>query len=170
MHESKIAAKSGRSTRLIWYVAITLLTAAGVGLGIKAGTWFKARAQIHAVLGSDCDLRAGPCTSSLNDGRAIRFSIEPRSIPPLTPLLLRVDVIGFSAQKVDVDLNGVGMDMGYNRITLSPVADGHFSATGSLSVCIRNVMKWEALVTIESEDAQITAPFRFITVKEDLQP
>lgn len=170
MHDSRIAVKSGRPARLLRYTLIALLAAVGTGLGIYAGPWFKPRAQIHAALDTDCDLRAGPCTSPLSDGRAIRFSIEPRSIPPLVPLLLRVDTLGFSAEKVDVDLNGVGMYMGYNRISLSPVADGHFSATASLSVCIRSVMEWEARVTIEGEDAQITAPFRFITVKDGLQP
>jgi hypothetical protein len=128
------------------------------------------KGAIHAVLDPDCDLRAGPCTTVLDDERSVRFSIEPRSIPPLSPLLLRVDAIGFTAQTVSVDLNGIGMHMGFNRVMLSKYPEGHFAGTGSLSVCIRDVMEWEAVVTLASEKALISAPFRFITVKDGVHP
>jgi len=126
--------------------------------------------QINAVIDPDCDLRAGPCTTVLDDGRSVRFSIEPRSIPPLAPLLLRVDTTGFTAREVSVDLNGVGMHMGFNRVALSKHPKGYFAATGTLSVCIRDVMEWEAMVTLVSEDTVVYAPFRFITTKNAVRP
>jgi len=163
--------KPEQSTKLFRYIAIALLATAGAGLAfIKTSPWSGPRARIQMDLDRGCDLRAGPCTSALQDGRAIRFSIEPRSIPPLVPLQLRVDAIGFAAQAVTVDLNGVGMPMGLNRVFLSQVPDGHFAASGSLSVCIRDAMEWEALVTVVSDDVEIAAPFRFITVKNGVLP
>jgi len=128
------------------------------------------KGEIHTVVDPDCDLRAGPCAMVLDDARSVRFSIEPRSIPPLSPLLLRVDTVGFTAQEARVDMNGVGMHMGFNRVPLSRRPEGHFVGTGSLSVCIRDVMEWEAVVTLTSEDALISVPFRFITVKDGVRP
>jgi len=156
--------------RPLWYIAAALLPFVVAVLAFRTWPWSDLKVPIEAALDQDCDLRAGPCTSTLNDGRAVRLSIEPRSIPPLVPLLLKVDAIGFTAQTVSVDLNGVDMHMGYNQISLNQHPEGHFAGTGSLSVCIRKVMEWEALVTVETKDAQITAPFRFITVKDGLQP
>jgi hypothetical protein len=126
--------------------------------------------EIHAVVNPGCDLRAGPCTTVLDNERSVRFSIEPRSIPPLSTLLLRVDAVGFTAQEVSVDLNGVGMHMGFNRVLLNRQPEGHFAGTGSLSVCIRDVMEWEAVVALTGEDALISVPFRFITVKHRVRP
>ena len=163
--------KPGQSTRLFWYVAVVLLTLAGVTLALKTWIWSEdPKAQIQAALDPDCDLRAGPCSSILADGRSIRFSIEPRSIPPLTPLQLRVDAIGFTAREVSVDLNGVGMYMGFNRVDLDEHPQGHFTATGSLSVCIRDTMEWEAVVSVVSYDMQVSAPFRFIISKNGHRP
>ena len=162
--------RSDRPTRLLWYLAAALLPAVGAFMVFEHWTSPDPRVQIDAALDPECDLRTGPCTSRLNDGRSVRFSIEPRSIPPLTPLQLRVDTVGFNAQEVSVGLNGVGMHMGFNQVTLSKHPQGYFSATGSLSVCIRDLMEWEAVVTLVSEDTLIYAPFRFITTKNAIRP
>lgn len=151
-------------------MAIALLTVVATVLVLRNTLWSPPGAQIQVALDPDCDLRAGPCSSVLSDGRAVRLSIEPRSIPPLAPLRLRVDTTGFSADKVSVDLNGIGMQMGFNQLRMNRHPTGYFEATGSLSVCIREVMEWEALVKVESEEAQISVPFRFITVKNGFQP
>jgi hypothetical protein len=156
---------SQRTGKPLVYLAVVLLCmAAGWGV-MRTLAVSQPRLQIDALADPECDLRAGPCTTMLGNGRAIKFSIEPRSIPPLLPLSLRVDTIGFTAQAVDVELNGVDMNMGFNRFALQPDAQGHFTATGSLSVCIRDVMEWEAAVTLVSDDMQASAPFRFITSK-----
>ena len=162
--------KSDQPTKLFWYVAVVLLALVGATLALKPRPWPDPEEQIHAALDPNCDLRAGPCTTVLDDGRSVRFSIEPRSIPPLAPLLLRVDTTGFTAREVSVDLNGVGMHMGFNRVALSKHPKGYFAATGTLSVCIRDVMEWEAVVTLVSEDMLVSVPFRFITTKNAVRP
>jgi hypothetical protein len=153
------------------YIAVILLTAVVAILAAKTWIWtMDPEVQIKAAVDPDCDLRAGPCTGRLPDGRSIRFSIEPRSIPPLMPLRLKVDTIGFAAREVSVDLNGVGMHMGFNRVALNEHPQGYFTATGSLSVCIRDTMAWEAVVSLISDDRRISAPFRFITTKHPIRP
>ena len=162
--------KSDQPSRRLWYVAVALLAVIGVILAFEISPWSDNKVQINAALDPDCDLRAGPCTSLLNDGRSVRFSIEPRSIPPLAPLQLRVDAIGFNAREAKVDLNGVGMHMGFNRVALNKHPQGYFSASGALSVCIRDAMEWEAVVSLVSEDMLVSAPFRFITTKNAARP
>jgi len=157
--------KPDQPARWLWYAAIVLLVIVGAALGFKTQHISEPSLQLVAALDPDCDLRAGPCVSPLSDGRSVSFSIEPRSIPPLVPLLLRVDTIGFDAREVRVSLNGVGMQMGFNQVDLGRHPQGYFSATGSLSVCIRDVMEWEAVVTVVSEDMWVSAPYRFITTK-----
>ena len=154
----------------MWYVAVVLLAVIAAILVFENWLPSDPGVPINAAMDPDCDLRAGPCTSLLNDDRGVRFSIEPRSIPPLAPLQLRVDTIGFNAREANVDLNGVGMQMGFNRVALSKHPQGYFAGTGTLSVCIRDVMEWEAVVTLVGEDMRVSAPFRFITTKNAGHP
>lgn len=118
-----------------------------------------------APLDSSCDLRAGPCTSPLPGGGSITFSLSPRSIPVMQPLLLEVVVDGIEANGAEVDFQGVDMNMGFNRPRLSAAGGGRFSGQGLLPVCVRDAMEWEARVLIESELGLLAAPFRFVTVK-----
>lgn len=165
----KLFLKSGPTSNSRWYLAIALLAVVAGWGAFQALPQLYPKLQINAVSDPGCDLRAGSCTTALDDGHSVRFSIEPKAIPPLLPLVFRVDTLGFTAQAVNVDLNGIGMHMGLNRVPLSRHSEGYFTGTGSLSVCIRDVMEWEALVTLETEDAQISAPFRFITVKNGVR-
>ena len=114
---------------------------------------------------ANCDLRAGPCISHLPDGAEVSFSIEPRSIPLLETLLLKVKVAGFAVEKVAVNLDGVDMYMGMNQVVLEPQGEGFYQGHADLSVCIRDVMEWEAKVLVYKKDEVIEVPYRFITVK-----
>ena len=113
----------------------------------------------------DCDLRAGACVTKLSDNAKVSFAIEPRTIPLLQELQLAVTVNGYSVDKVEVDLNGVDMNMGFNRVELESMGNGHFSGTGQLSVCTLDIMEWEARVLLYQKDDVTVVPYRFITVK-----
>jgi hypothetical protein len=123
-----------------------------------------------AVVDPSCDLRAGPCTSTLPGGASVTFSIEPRSIPVVRPLQFEVDLQGLEAKGVQIDFSGVDMNMGFNRPTLQEQAPGHYTGEGRLPVCVRDAMEWEARVLIETDDGLVSAPYRFITVKPGMQP
>ena len=135
-----------------------------IGLSSLRGRDLLTRAAV-APLDSSCDLRAGPCTSPLPGGGSITFSLSPRSIPVMQPLLLEVVVDGIEANGAEVDFQGVDMNMGFNRPRLSAAGGGRFSGQGLLPVCVRDAMEWEARVLIESELGLLAAPFRFVTVK-----
>lgn len=122
-----------------------------------------------APLDPGCDLRAGPCAGVLPGGGRITFGITPEAIPVLQPLRLDVRVQGLAAERVAVDFRGLEMNMGYNRPQLAAVAEGHFSGTGRIPVCVRDAMEWEARVLVESDRGLVAAPFRFITVKPGVE-
>jgi len=113
----------------------------------------------------DCDLRAGACVTKLSDNAEVSFAIEPRTIPLLQELQLVVIVNGYPVEKVEVDLNGLGMNMGFNRVKLDSMGDGYFSGTGQLSVCTLEIMEWEAKVLLYQKEDVTVVPYRFITVK-----
>lgn len=126
--------------------------------------------SVEAPLDPDCDLRAGSCTSKLPGGARISLAIKPESIPVIRPLRLDVKIEGIDADKVEVDLAGVDMNMGFNRVALEREGAGMFSGVGSLSVCVRDRMEWEARVLITTGKGVLAAPFRFITLRPGQEP
>jgi hypothetical protein len=129
--------------------------------------WLKSQPpDIHQLPhDSSCDLRAGGCETMLPDGSRVSFSIEPKTIPMLKPLQLKVIVRGYQVEGVRVDIRGVEMNMGNNQVTLNSVDKGIYTGEVSLSVCIRDVMEWEARVLLINRNKVFEVPFRFITEK-----
>lgn len=112
-----------------------------------------------------CDLHAGPCTVRFASGASVRFAIEPQSIPVVTPLRLLVQTEGLDARTVEVDFAGVDMNMGYNRVQLEQTGPGEYAGQGTLPVCVRDRMDWEARVLLHTPDGILAAPFRFTTLR-----
>ncbi len=125
--------------------------------------------QERIVLKPDpaCDLRAGPCVLRTPDGESIRFGIEPRDLPVGKTLKLSVELDGTAADRVDVDINGVDMNMGLRPYPLQSSDGRHFSGPGGLNYCSRGIMEWEARVRVDRGNRRIIAPFRFITEAPD---
>jgi hypothetical protein len=123
------------------------------------------KATLKAAVDPDCDLRAGACMTQLKGGGRVTFSIEPRDIPAVKPLALRVELSDIQANSITVDFSGVDMNMGFNRTQLSRQGDGVFSGKGMLPVCVWDAMEWEAQVLIEGQQGLISVPYRFITVR-----
>ena len=118
-----------------------------------------------AALDPACDLRTAPCTGKLTDGGRITFGIKPQTIPVITPLEFAVQLEGIDAHEVEVDLQGVGMNMGFNRPKLAARGGGEYAGNGMIPVCIRDAMEWEAKVLVYTDAGIVAAPFRFVTVK-----
>ncbi len=114
---------------------------------------------------SSCNLNHNPCVATLPDGGQMEFSIEPRPIPALRPLQLQASFRGSEVRRVEVDLAGTDMKMGYNRPLLAAQAgsSGRFSGQASLPVCITGSMEWEATVLVDNGKALIAVPFRFVS-------
>ncbi|WP_233490291.1 hypothetical protein [Thiocapsa marina] len=155
-----------RTTALLWVIAGLLL------VGVVAVAVYKAWPLLNptlvevAPLDPSCDLRAGPCDARLAGGGRVRFGIEPRSIPVVTPLRLAVETTGLNVRAVEVDFAGVDMNMGYNRTALASVGPGVYEGQGTLPVCVRARMDWEARVLVHTPEGILAAPFRFETRRD----
>jgi len=119
---------------------------------------------VTAPLDPACDLRAGPCMARFPDGGEVRFGMEPRTLAPMVPLRIAADLNGIQARSVEVDFAGTDMNMGYNRVLLQATATGRYEGQGTLPVCVRNRMEWEAKVMLYTSAGILVAPFRFETI------
>lgn len=154
-----------KTNKLLWLVAgLLFLALAGVAT-YKVWPLLNPKLAEVAPLESGCDLRAGPCTGVLPGGGRITFGISPRSIPVIEPLQFDVKLEGLDASAVEVDLQGVDMNMGFNRPRLQMAGEGHYAGKAIIPVCVRNAMEWEARVLVSTDKGLVAAPFRFITVK-----
>lgn len=152
-----------RTNAPLWALA-GLLFAAVIALAL-----YKALPLLYPTLSEiaapdpGCDLHAGPCTVRFASGASVRFAIEPQSIPVVTPLRLLVRAEALDAHAVEVDFAGVDMNMGYNRVPLEQTGPGEYAGQGTLPVCVRERMDWEARVLLHTSDGILAAPFRFTT-------
>ena len=90
--------------------------------------------------------------------------MEPRNLPPLSPLRIAAQLEGIEAGSVEVDFAGTDMNMGYNRVALTESRAGHYEGKAMLPVCVRSRMGWEAKVMLHTSTGIFVAPFRFETV------
>jgi hypothetical protein len=150
---------------LLWGIAGLLLAAVCAVAVYRAWPLLFPNVEISAALNPDCDLRVGPCVTTLDDGGRVSLSIEPREIPVMMPLRLRVKLEDVAAEAVAIDFKGADMNMGFNRVKLAQSGEGEFTGQGTLPVCVRDAMEWEARVLISRPDGLLSVPYRFITVR-----
>jgi hypothetical protein len=150
----------------LWAAGGVAFLAAAAGAFYVAWPLLNPHVVATAPLDPACDLRQGPCTSTLPSGATVRFGLEPRFIPLLEPVRIDVEVLGLNALGVEVDFAGVDMNMGYNRPTLAARGDGRFAGEVTIPVCVRNRMEWEAKVLIRTSAGLMAAPYRFWTVRK----
>lgn len=135
-----------------------------LGLG-AAGWWgspyFLPQADITATPVAGCNLHQGSCRATLPDGGVLELSIEPRPVPVVKPLSVAVTLSGIEARKIELDLAGRDMNMGYNRPILVMESPNHFVGGATLPVCITGKMAWKATVLVETDKGRIVAPFQF---------
>ncbi|MFT6916946.1 MAG: hypothetical protein ACJAWL_003290 [Motiliproteus sp.] len=145
---------------------VAILLACGLLLGVSL--WLGQ--QLLQQRDSDARLFAPqPCDpeqlqqgcSALNGKQQIRFFIDSDEINSHAPLALRVDLQGFDAQQVDVELQGVDMYMGELRVSLERGSDNQFRAQGQLPACTTGTMTWRARVWITDTDGRSGSWFDF---------
>jgi hypothetical protein len=110
---------------------------------------------------ANCDLNQGACVADLPDGGKMRVEITPRPIPVLRPLNISLSLEGYAVQAARLNFSGVGMDMGFNPITLKENAGGQFTGQGALPVCVNGRMRWQATFILENAQGSLAAPFQF---------
>lgn len=106
----------------------------------------------------DCSLHQQACGSQQAQ-QSVQLEILPRPIKVARMLDVSVQLSGIDAQKVELDIAGENMYMGYNRVQLSAVPDqpGHYRGQSMLAFCTLNDMKWQISVLITQPDETVLA-------------
>ena len=86
----------------------------------------------------------------------------------MSPLVFTVKAAqGLDIQNAVIDLSGTEMNMGSYRFEFEAVGSGVFEAKGTLPVCIRNQMEWQAVVWLDTkQQGLIKAPYIFTAAKK----
>lgn len=155
-----------------WLGALTLIImlftwiAYQQGLLEQAITDTEIRVPIRVPFNPECDLRAGPCVTTLDDGSQVSFEIQQKTIPVAKTLDIEVKVSGLAVESIMLDINGVNMKMPPNRVELKPSGLSQFNGQAGLMFCTRDAMEWETVVELKTSKGQINVPYRFITISD----
>lgn len=98
-----------------------------------------------------CDLAAGPCVATFDDGHQTTLSVRPAPFRASRPLEWEVRTDG--PPPLAIELQGVDMNMGLVRIPLVAGPDGRFTATAALPACTSDRMRWRADVVAPDRTA-----------------
>ncbi len=110
-----------------------------------------------------CDLHQGPCSLAFADGATVTLTVAPRPVPLMQPLTLDVELRGIDPWSVAVDIQGINMNMGYNRPELKRVAGGRYTGSTLLPVCVRDRMDWRVQVMVRTAQGIRAAPYQLVT-------
>lgn len=135
-----------------------------IGAGFVWALVEKDDKAINFQVKHSCNLHTGPCQAVADSGETVEFSIIPTEIPLLKPLDLTVRLHSLKAEAVNIVFTGVDVDMGRIVYSLQSTDGIIYTGRASLSVCSRQKMTWQALVTIKTKNSEIGIPFRFGTI------
>ncbi len=123
------------------------------------------------TLQTPCDLQQAPCVASDSQGRSIRFSINPPTIPLMQELTVQVETTGLpDVTSMRLTVVGVNMFMGYQYADLQPIGTGHFQGKLILPICTLEKMQWLATLDTLTPTAQVQATLPFSTVSNTPLP
>lgn len=107
-----------------------------------------------------CDLHYQSCTATNNE-QTVRLKISPDPIPIAMPLGIELSIKNISAERIELDISGANMYMGYNRVTLIPEGNmGRYIGTTMLAFCTTEAMEWKiTLIIHQKEGKQIHIPY-----------
>jgi len=113
----------------------------------------------------DCDLHHQSCTAHKDDA-SVTLKISPHPIPIARPLGIEVETTNMNdIQKMELDISGVNMYMGFNRVELKPTSANRYVGTSMLAFCTTQKMIWQVTLMIHQADgSQIQLPYNLETV------
>jgi len=118
----------------------------------------------------ECDLHTNICIVK-NGSASVTLKISPNPIPIARPLKVEALIENIEAEKVELDISGVNMYMGYNRVQLKPRTSTDkktlYKGSSMLAFCTLQEMTWQITVMIHQADGtQIQIPHTLITVNQ----
>lgn len=140
-------------------------------VGMAAGGYFAATywqsGQELAVLneGEACDLSEGPCEHLLPEGGSLSLQISPRPIPLMQTVMVHVKVSGADVLPLQLDITGLNMEMGVNRVVLKPGAGGTWAGETIIPICSQRRMHWRAALKLDIDGRHYQLADEFYTVR-----
>ena len=112
----------------------------------------------------NCDLHTSSCTAVMGEAK-VTLKISPHPIPIARPLGIEVDTKNLDAQRMELDISGINMYMGYNRVDLTQMDSNRFVGTSMLAFCTNQKMEWQITLIIHQKDGtQIQIPYTLETI------
>jgi len=157
-------------------ISVTLVVLAIVGAGLYYGDKYfseKNKRVVRLEVVKDCKLHLRPCsgTISLHKDVEVVFEMTPKNPSSIEPILLRAEFTDAEPDRVQIQFEGKDMYMGFLQFELQQEESSSvkqnstiFTGKGSLSVCIRNMIQWVAILRVELDDIIYELPFEFETV------
>lgn len=140
--------------------ACTLLLGISLWLGQQLLAQRSSAEQLFAPLPCNpAQLQQG--CSALNGTQQIRFFIDSAQLDTNEALAFRVELQGFEAQQVELELQGLDMYMGELRLTLERGSDAQYRTQSRLPACTTNVMTWRARVWVTQPSGRSGSWFDF---------
>ncbi|MBK8746044.1 hypothetical protein [Propionivibrio sp.] len=150
-----------RRARILLDLSIVLLLVLVVLVGYRYAPRLLPTTDLTLAPVTDCDLNKQSCSVGIPAGGRIELNISPHPIPVSKPLHVSARIAGFSANRIEIDLSGENMNMGYNRWPLIHDGNDAYLGDATLPVCITGRMIWRATLIVETDRQRMAIPFLF---------
>lgn len=112
---------------------------------------------------NNCSLHEQSCSAVSGDAE-VTLKISPHPIPIARPLGIEVETKNLQIKKMELDISGINMYMGYNRVELQSANPNRFVGTSMLAFCTNETMLWQVTLMIHLADgSQIQIPYELET-------
>lgn len=153
--------KQRKTTRSLWPLIFSTLFLAGFIQGCSSSNQESVKQWPSP---ENCDLHNQACTATNGEAKAT-LEISPHPIPIARPLGIEVDVENLIVKKMELDISGVNMYMGYNRVDLSAASPNRYVGTSMLAFCTNEKMLWQITLMIETAQGdKIQIPYNLETI------
>lgn len=144
---------------------INLLAASAI-IAIVVTSMSKAgrEAEPQTVIVPTCQVDAGPCQALFEGGGTVELRVHPAPPQAGQPFTVEAKVAGWHAERVDIEFEGVDMNMGMFRETLSGGDSGVYEARITLPVCVTGAMRWHATLIVRHSRGEAHAVFKMKTM------
>jgi hypothetical protein len=130
-------------------------------IGYRYSPLLLPKADLTLTPPAACDLNRAACAVELPGGGRIELALSPHPVPVVRPMQAVASFSGVAPGKVELDFEGVQMNMGYNRIALAAAGEGRYAAEATIPVCVTGRMQWRATLMVETDRQRIAVPFLF---------
>lgn len=121
------------------------------------------QSRLQLIENSDnCDLQKESCIAELPSGTRFEINLEPKPILSNKITKVSLKIIEGPDIPISIDINGVDMDMGYNRPDLKQLDSGKFESSFLIPTCSTAKFDWKAVLIFKNKENELSGfPFVF---------